>query len=58
MNPVEEIKGITSGGVNYAAETAGRPGILRQAVDSLTFCGTVVQIGGGAARDRRENRYQ
>lgn len=47
MNPVEEIKGITSGGVNYAAETAGRPGILRQAVDSLTFCGTVVQIGGG-----------
>ncbi|AGL02318.1 NAD(P)-dependent alcohol dehydrogenase [Desulfoscipio gibsoniae] len=45
VNPVEEIKNITGGGVNYAAETAGRPGILRQAVDSLTFFGKVVQIG-------------
>lgn len=45
VNPVEEIKKITGTGVNYAAETAGRPGILRQAVDSLTFMGKVAQIG-------------
>ncbi|MGG4452166.1 NAD(P)-dependent alcohol dehydrogenase [Brevibacillus porteri] len=45
VDPVEEIKKITNGGVNYAAETAGRPGVLRQAVDALTFCGVVAQIG-------------
>lgn len=44
INPVDEIRRIT-GGVNYAAETAGAPGILRQAVDALTFYGKVVQIG-------------
>jgi aryl-alcohol dehydrogenase len=45
VDPVEEIKKITNGGANYACETAGRPGVLRQAVDSLTFCGVVAQIG-------------
>ena len=45
VNPVEEIKRITGSGVNYAVEAAGRQGILRQALDSLTFCGKVVQIG-------------
>lgn len=44
-NPVEEIKKITNGGANYAVETAGRLGILRQAVDSLTFMGKAAQVG-------------
>lgn len=34
--------------MNYAVETAGVPGILRQAVDSLGLRGTVCQIGAPA----------
>lgn len=43
---VEEIKSITTKGVNYAIETTGRPEMTRKAVDALTTLGVAVQIGG------------
>lgn len=45
INVPEAVKEILPDGVNYAVETAGVPGILRQAVDSLGIRGTVCQIG-------------
>jgi len=45
VNVPEEVKKIVAGGANYAVETAGVPGILRQAVDSLGIRGVVCQIG-------------
>ncbi|QGQ45997.1 NAD(P)-dependent alcohol dehydrogenase [Metabacillus sediminilitoris] len=45
VNVPEEVKKIIAGGANYAVETAGVPGILRQAVDSLGIRGVVCQIG-------------
>lgn len=44
-NVPEEVKKIVAGGLNYAVEAAGVPGILRQAVDSLGIRGVVCQIG-------------
>lgn len=44
-DPVEKIKDITAGGVNYAVESSGVPAVLRQAVESLTFMGVTAVIG-------------
>lgn len=44
-DPVEEIKNITGGGVNYAVESSGVPAVLRQSVESLTFMGVTAVIG-------------
>lgn len=43
-NAPDEIKKILPKGLNYAVETAGAPGVLRSAVDSLGIRGTVCQI--------------
>ncbi|EYT52493.1 alcohol dehydrogenase [Leucobacter sp. UCD-THU] len=40
----DEIKRILPKGLNYAVETAGAPGVLRTAVDSLGIRGVVCQI--------------
>ena len=45
VNVPEEVKKTVAGGLNYAVETAGVPGILRQAVDSLGIRGVVCQLG-------------
>lgn len=39
-----EVKKILPKGLNYAVETAGAPGVLRSAVDSLGIRGVVCQI--------------
>lgn len=44
VNVPEEIKKILPKGLNYAVETAGAPGVLRSAVDSLGIRGIVCQI--------------
>lgn len=44
-DPVEEIKSMTDGGVNYSVESSGVPAVLRQAVESLTFMGVTAVIG-------------
>jgi aryl-alcohol dehydrogenase len=45
-DPVEQITELTSGaGVDYALETTGVPGVLRQAVDSLAVRGTAGLVG-------------
>ena len=45
-DPVERIKELTGGaGVDYALETTGVPGVLRQAVDSLAVRGVAGLLG-------------
>ena len=45
-DPVERIKDLTGGaGVDYALETTGVPGVLRQAVDSLAVRGVAGLLG-------------
>lgn len=44
VNVPEEVKKIIPEGLNYAVETAGVPGALRNAVDSLGIRGVVCQI--------------
>jgi aryl-alcohol dehydrogenase len=45
VDPVEEIRKITGGGVEYSLECAGIPKVLRQAVDALTWGGVCGLIG-------------
>lgn len=45
VDPVEEIRRITGGGVEYSLECAGIPQVLRQAVDTLTWGGVCGLIG-------------
>jgi len=42
---VEKVARITGGGPNYALETTGVPGVLRQAVDALAPLGTCGVVG-------------
>ncbi|MDV7212605.1 NAD(P)-dependent alcohol dehydrogenase [Azotobacter beijerinckii] len=45
QNPVEQIRAITGGGVNYSLECSGRAEVLRQAIDALTILGTCGIVG-------------
>ncbi|WKN19798.1 NAD(P)-dependent alcohol dehydrogenase [Azotobacter vinelandii] len=45
QNPVERIRAITGGGVNYSLECSGRAEVLRQAIDALTILGTCGIVG-------------
>ena len=45
VNPVEEIKKITGGGVNFALESTGRPEILKQGIDALGLLGKIAVVG-------------
>lgn len=42
---VQEIIGLTNGGVPYAVESSGLPQVLRQAVDSTKPLGTTAAVG-------------
>jgi aryl-alcohol dehydrogenase len=44
-NPVERIKTITQTGVMYSLECTGLPGVVRQAVESLTLTGVCGIMG-------------
>jgi aryl-alcohol dehydrogenase len=44
-DPVEAIREITGGGVDFALESSGRPEVLRQAIDALAAMGTCGIVG-------------
>jgi S-(hydroxymethyl)glutathione dehydrogenase/alcohol dehydrogenase len=44
-NPVEAIRRLSGGGVDYAFEAVGLPALVRQCVESLDVGGTVVVVG-------------
>ena len=44
-NPVEAIRDITGGGVDYSLETSGPPGVLHQAIEALGSLGTCGIVG-------------
>lgn len=44
-DPVQKIKEITGGGVDYAFEVVGFPALVRQAIDSVRTTGTAVMVG-------------
>lgn len=44
-NPVEAIRGLTSGGVDFSLECVGNPKVLRQAVDVLPRLGVCGLLG-------------
>lgn len=45
VDPVEAIREITGGGVDYTLESSGRPEVLRQAIDCLGTMGTCGIVG-------------
>ncbi|WP_206243785.1 NAD(P)-dependent alcohol dehydrogenase [Novosphingobium terrae] len=45
VDPVEAIREITGGGVDYTLESSGRPAVLRQAIDCLGIMGTCGIVG-------------
>ncbi|HTF65001.1 MAG TPA: NAD(P)-dependent alcohol dehydrogenase [Edaphobacter sp.] len=45
INPVEMIRDITGGGVDYSLETSGNPGALHQAIEALGSLGTCGIVG-------------
>ncbi|SNT69863.1 MULTISPECIES: NAD(P)-dependent alcohol dehydrogenase [unclassified Psychrobacter] len=45
QDPIEAIKEITGGGVNFAIESTGRPEILKQGVDALGILGKIAVVG-------------
>ena len=45
QDPVQAIKEITGGGVNYALESTGRPEILKQGIDALGTLGKIAVVG-------------
>ena len=45
VDPVERIRELTDGGVDYAFEVVGNPTVIGQAVDSLAPLGTAVLVG-------------
>ncbi|HDZ53287.1 hypothetical protein LCGC14_0325170 [marine sediment metagenome] len=55
VDPVEEIRNITSGGVDFSLECSGRAEVLRQAIDSLTTLGTCGIVG--ATREGTEASF-
>jgi aryl-alcohol dehydrogenase len=44
-NPVEAVRGIGGGGVDYSLDTSGKPSVLRQAIDVLGIRGTCGVVG-------------
>ncbi|MGH9718958.1 MAG: NAD(P)-dependent alcohol dehydrogenase, partial [Bryobacteraceae bacterium] len=44
-DPVEAIREITGGGVDFSLEATGRPAVLRQAIDALAALGTCGIVG-------------
>jgi S-(hydroxymethyl)glutathione dehydrogenase/alcohol dehydrogenase len=42
---VEAVKGLSSGGVDYAFECVGHPAVIRQGIDSLGWGGNCVILG-------------
>ena len=44
-NPVEAIRDITGGGVDYSLETSGNPRVLHQAIEALGSLGTCGIVG-------------
>lgn len=48
VDPVEAIKDLTGGGVDFAIELTANPKVFRNAVDSLGPLGTVALIGAAA----------
>ena len=48
VDPVDTIRAITGGGVNFALESTGRPQVLRQAVDALGSRGVLGVVGAPA----------
>lgn len=47
-DPVEAVRKITGGGVDFALESSGRPTVLRQAIDALAIRGTCGIVGAPA----------
>lgn len=45
QDPVEQVRAITGGGVNYSLECSGRAEVLRQAIDALSILGTCGIVG-------------
>jgi aryl-alcohol dehydrogenase len=45
INPVEVIRDITSGGVDYSLETSGKPAALHQAIEALGSLGACGIVG-------------
>jgi S-(hydroxymethyl)glutathione dehydrogenase/alcohol dehydrogenase len=50
-DPVDEIRALTDGGVDYAVECTGRPRVQEQALAATRSGGTTVMVGGGSAED-------
>jgi aryl-alcohol dehydrogenase len=44
-NPVEAVRAIGGGGVDYSLDTSGKPSVLRQAIDVLGIRGTCGVVG-------------
>ena len=47
-DPVEAVRKITGGGVDFTLESSGRPVVLRQAIDALAIRGTCGIVGAPA----------
>lgn len=48
VDPVEEIRRICSGGVDFAIEASGRPDVMRQALESVRSQGGTAAVVGNA----------
>jgi aryl-alcohol dehydrogenase len=44
-DPVEAVRRISGGGVDYTLDTSGKPSVLRQAIDALGIRGTCGVVG-------------
>lgn len=47
-DPLEAVRKISGGGVDYTLESSGRPEVLRQAIDALAIRGTCGIVGAPA----------
>jgi|CXWL01.1.fsa_nt_gi aryl-alcohol dehydrogenase len=47
-DPVEAVRKITGGGVDFTLESSGRPAVLRQSIDALAIRGTCGIVGAPA----------
>ena len=48
IDPVEAVRGITGGGLDFSLESSGRPQVLRQAIDALGARGSCGIVGAPA----------
>lgn len=51
-DPIEEIRDITDGGVDYAFECIGNPTVMEQAIEATRTGGTAVLVGGGSGEEK------